>query len=259
MNRLFDKLNLRPGERRLVVLVAGVVFLVLNIWLVWPKFGELGRVQQRREVARKKLADFQAEIQRGQHYTNELKRLADQGAVVAQESQALELQREITQQAILSQVQTPRVDSTPRTTGGKTNAFFDEATCVVSFVAEEKQLVDFLFNLGARNSLIRVRNMVLQPDPPKHKLQGTITFVESFQKKSAPKLLASATPSATPAARPAPPAPRTNPPPKEVKIETKPAKEPSAPPKPPTEPAKPPKTTDVPKRQPPAPLQPPGK
>ena len=41
MKSLFDKLDLRPGERRLVVGVGIVVFIVLNLLFVFPNFGEL--------------------------------------------------------------------------------------------------------------------------------------------------------------------------------------------------------------------------
>jgi type II secretory pathway component PulM len=62
MTKFLDKLNLRPGERRLVVVVAIVVFLVLNVWLVWPSFGEWGRTEQRITDARKKVRQFQNEL-----------------------------------------------------------------------------------------------------------------------------------------------------------------------------------------------------
>jgi hypothetical protein len=37
--------------------------------------------------------------------------------------------------------------------------------------------VDFLYNLGIGSSLIRVRSFTLNPDPPRHKLQGNVTLV----------------------------------------------------------------------------------
>ena len=41
---IFDKLNLRPQERRLVVIVGMVLFVLINWWFVWPFFGEWGKV-----------------------------------------------------------------------------------------------------------------------------------------------------------------------------------------------------------------------
>ena len=42
MSSIFDKLNLRAGERRLVMGVALVVFLIINYFFVWTKFGAWG-------------------------------------------------------------------------------------------------------------------------------------------------------------------------------------------------------------------------
>ena len=44
-------MNLRPQERRLVVFVGIVFFVVLNIWLVWPHFGDWTKVSMDRERA----------------------------------------------------------------------------------------------------------------------------------------------------------------------------------------------------------------
>ena len=47
---LFDKLNLRPNERRLVIIVLIVVFIILNFIFVWPRFGDWGKIKARRNV-----------------------------------------------------------------------------------------------------------------------------------------------------------------------------------------------------------------
>jgi len=46
----------------------------------------------------------------------------------------------------------------------------------------EPQLVDFLYKLGNGSSLIRVRDLSLQPDPPRQKLAADIQLVASYQK-----------------------------------------------------------------------------
>ena len=51
MTSPLDRLNLRPFEKRLVVVVAVVVFLVINAWIVFPHFSDLGKVQQRGRAA----------------------------------------------------------------------------------------------------------------------------------------------------------------------------------------------------------------
>jgi hypothetical protein len=67
-----------------------------------------------------------------------------------------------------------------------TNAYFDEQAIVVSMTTAEKDLVAFLLALGAGNSMIRVRDMDLRPDPPQQRLIGSITLVASYQKKTPP-------------------------------------------------------------------------
>jgi hypothetical protein len=189
MSSLLDKLNLRPGERRLVVLVAITVFVVLNIWLVWPSFGEWGRTEKGILDARKKLRSYDQEVQRGPGYEKQRKELQNQGLYIGTEDGVAALQNEVISQAALSGVTLVRQNPITRTGGtGRTNTFFDEASMDITVNAGEKELVDFLYSLGARNSLIRVGMMNLGRDATGTKLQGGITLVESFQKKPPPKL-----------------------------------------------------------------------
>ena len=66
---------------------------------------------------------------------------------------------------------------------GKTNAFFDEQTVVISVNTGDKELVSFLYTIGSDNSMIRVRDLDLKPDTSGNKLQGSLTLVASFQRK----------------------------------------------------------------------------
>src|SRR5687767_10316774 len=99
MKSIFDKLNLRPQERRLVVGVGIVVFAVVNFWFIIPHFGDLGRMQNKKDYAEKELAKFKTELGKKAEYERELKRLESVGAYLPSEEQALELQREVYQQA----------------------------------------------------------------------------------------------------------------------------------------------------------------
>jgi len=209
MNSILDKLNLRPQERRLVVIVGLVVFVVLNIWMVWPQFGEVAVWEQRKRDAEKKLKTFKDELSRKPQYDKQLKDLESQGVYVASEEQALSLMKDAQSEALLANLKATRYDPSQRSVSTRTNAFFDEQTLVIIVDTGEKELVDFLYNMGARNSLIRVRAMSLRPDPTRMRLQGEITLVESFQKKK-PTVAATMLSSkpATPAAK------TTNTPPK---------------------------------------------
>ena len=42
--------------------------------------------------------------------------------------------------------------------------------------------MDFLYNLGSGNSLIRVRDLALHPNPPRQALSGNVKLVASYQK-----------------------------------------------------------------------------
>ena len=44
MQSFFDKYNLNAFERRLVVIVGLVVFLIINMALVWPQFADWGEI-----------------------------------------------------------------------------------------------------------------------------------------------------------------------------------------------------------------------
>ena len=75
MNSLFDKLNLRPNERRLVIGVALGVFIILNWIFVWPRFGDWGRLQKRQREADDLLRRFRAEVQNTAQYQRTLNEL----------------------------------------------------------------------------------------------------------------------------------------------------------------------------------------
>lgn len=186
MTSIFDKLNLKPGERRFVVFVALIAFIVVNALMVWPKFFEWNKVTAREKRANDELQQYRREVDNIKKYQLTLRELADKGAQVQTEQQASELQNTVRAQAQLSGVTINNYIPVTRGVGGKTNQFFDEQSATVQFSAEEKPLVDFLYNLGAGSSMIRVRNMTLNPElPNRYRLQGSITLVASFQ-RSAP-------------------------------------------------------------------------
>jgi hypothetical protein len=198
MTSILDKMNLRPQERRVVVIVSIVVFAVLNFVFVFPHFGDLEITKNRRNAAEKKLNDFRRELNRRPEYEKELKRLESAGQFIPSEAQALELQREVDQQARQSGVMVNRWDTTQRASSTKTNSFFDEQTVTIQMNSNETNLVDFLYNLGKGQSLTRVRSMTLRRDMTQTRLDGSITLVKSFQKKpptraTSPTTVASAT------------------------------------------------------------------
>jgi hypothetical protein len=181
MTSYLDRLNLRPFEKRLVVGVSAVLFVVLNAWFVVPHFSDLSQARERRLEALKKLERWQVEMDQKTKYEAGINKFRQEGLEVPAEDQQNQFAHVIQQ---FGRVTT------------QTNQFFLELTQPISVQSGEEQLVDFLYRLGSGNSLIRVRDLTLRPDAPRQQLSGTVKLVASYQKNSPKK----ATPTASPAA-----------------------------------------------------------
>jgi len=230
MTRLLDKLNLRPQERRLVIFVAVVVFVALNWFFVKPYFGELGRTQQRMRDSEVNIKKFKDEIAKKPLYQKQKDLLSQQGAQVSTEEIGTSLTREVDTKAGAASMNYSSLVLAPPVRDLKTNAFFAEQGVNLTFAnTGEPELVSFLYSLASEKSLIRVKSMILRPDPGRMKLGGTLTLVESYQKKQPVKATATVASSkaTTPKAAPTPPkatnppakpatAVKTNPPPKKT-------------------------------------------
>jgi len=185
MTNLFDKLNLRPQERRLVVIVGVVVFIAVNLAVVWPRIGDLGRWQQRKRDAEATLRRYEDEIRKNPTYAKQRADLKALGTQLPKGGEQRALQKEVEQQARMANVAVTSWSPERRgVTPGRTN-FFEEESLAIRVLTGEKELIDFLYNVGAEeSSLIRVRSLSLQPDGARHRLAGDITLVQSFQKSS---------------------------------------------------------------------------
>lgn len=183
MTSYLEKLNLRPNERRMVVIVALVVFVVLNIWFVWPRFGDWKIVRAQIEKARKTLETYQAEIAREPIYKAREKELGLSGSEIL--SKELDLQRMVQTAAGSAGVMLPRIDPRPRAATTATNQFYEHQVLSVDYLCGGKELIDFLVNIAAGNSLIRVKELNVHPDSSQTKLSGNILFVASYQMKPA--------------------------------------------------------------------------
>lgn len=211
MKEFFARLN--PTERRFVVGVGVVFFLVINIVWVWPHFGDWSNTRNRMDDASKKVGLFQGGTNLIPGLQKEIQKYMSQGQLVPPADQAVSFVRVIQNQAAQSGV-IPESMNAVRQSG--TNEYFMEQAENVTLQSSEKQLVDFLYNLGAgSNSLIRVKALSVQPDPPHQRLSTRVTLVASYQKKAigpAPASTAvkqpapSSTRSNAPAAKPGPPA-----------------------------------------------------
>jgi len=181
--------QLRPLERRLVVGGFVVLIVVLNWWFVWPHFSDWSHLQRRLDDARHKLELYQNTIAKTSSYEAQVKSLEKQGEFVAPEDQAINFMRTIQSQSAASGVGVVNYSRSIT----RTNEFFVELTQNINVIATDQQLVDFLYKLGSSASMIRVRDLELQPDPAHQHLNANIRLVASYQKMETTNHLKTAT------------------------------------------------------------------
>ena len=172
--------QLRPMERRLVVGVGVVFLVVLNAVFIWPHFSDWGNLEGRMAKAREELARNQAGTAQIPDLEKQVKTFASEGEFVAPEDQAINLMRTIQQQASGCGF---GIQSYSRSLMRTNDQFFIEQVQNINVSATEEQLVDFLYKLGSGGSMIRVRDLEMQPDPPRQHLVANIKLVASYQKK----------------------------------------------------------------------------
>ncbi|HUB87378.1 MAG TPA: hypothetical protein VMB22_05765 [Verrucomicrobiae bacterium] len=181
MKKYFEQL--RPGERRVAVGFLVIFFVVLNWWFVWPYYGSLGDLKTRGENARQQLTRWRAAIAQATNYEVEVSKLENQSGAVPMEDAGIDFMRAIQAQAGSAGV---LIGNYSRSQTRTNDAFFVEKLQTVSVTADDKQLVDFLYNIGNGPAMVRVRDLELQPDPARQHLEATIGFVASFQKNLNP-------------------------------------------------------------------------
>ncbi|HEX7862333.1 MAG TPA: hypothetical protein VF773_18495 [Verrucomicrobiae bacterium] len=176
---IFDKLNLRPQERRLVVIVGLIIFVLLNMWFVWPYFDDWGRV--RGEIARNRttLERYKREIEQKAKYEARQRELQSTGSEML--ASEVELQRVVQTQAAAAGVQLGRQTFVKAGGFGRTNQFFQEISLNIDINSGGKEIIDFLVGVAAQNAMIRVQNLDLRPTQNQTRLGGTITFVGNLQ------------------------------------------------------------------------------
>jgi Tfp pilus assembly protein PilO len=192
MIKFLDKLNLRPQEKRLVVLSLAALFVVLNLWLVWPHFGDARRIRRDLEQAEQTLKIYGDELARTNGYQLRLQALKSTGADVLPEDRANTLMSTIQNYILQNGVSSGGLSLVPRTTRGRTNEFFEEQALTLRLnPTGPEELVNFLVAVAGSELVIRVKELDLRRDPSETKLIGQMRLVASFEKKTPAK---SATP-----------------------------------------------------------------
>lgn len=182
MNALLDKMNLRPNEKRLIVAIFVGVFIVLNYWMIWPRFNDWSKTKDELAEARVKLLNYETKIANVDTFKAEIEDLKSQGSEVLPRSRVNQLTRLVDPEARKSGV-TIWQKRPQKSFGSGEGEFFDEeALQVVIKETGDKELIDFLINLGLGDTMIRVRDMTLKPNANNRKLEATLTLVASYEK-----------------------------------------------------------------------------
>jgi hypothetical protein len=181
MKKYFSQL--RPLERRLVVGVGVVLFIVLNLVFVEPHFSDWSDLRGQLNKTNDELARDQKMVTQTPALQAQVKSFESAGEIVAPEDQAINFTRTIQSQSSQSGVQ---LQNASRQITRTNDVFFIEQIQNINVLATEPQLVDFLYKLGSGASMIRVRDLDLQPDQPRQKLSANIRLVASYQKNPTP-------------------------------------------------------------------------
>jgi len=174
--------QLRPLERRMAVGVMVVVFIVLNWIFIWPHHSDWENLQTRQKNARVSLQLYQTAISQSANFDALVKKFASEGESVAPEDQTIDMMRTINSQSAQSGVTINNYSGSMM----RTNEFFTERTRNITVFGNDAQLVDFLYKLGNDASMVRVRDLELQPDATKLHLTANIRLIASYQKNPKP-------------------------------------------------------------------------
>lgn len=177
MNKYFA--NLRPLERRLVVGVGVALLIILNWAFVWPHFADAGNYQNRLDGATRKLKSWHAAVDQIPDLQKQLKKYEGDGLFVPPEDQGISFIRTVQEYSMKGGVV---LQTAGRLTSNTNDAFYIRQVQNINVIAPEENLVNFLYELGSDKSMIRVRDLTLQPDPPRQRLAADIQLVASYQK-----------------------------------------------------------------------------
>jgi hypothetical protein len=198
MKRFWEQLQ--PTERRWVAVIGVIVFLVLNYIFIWPHFSDWSRAEARMKKAHDLMNLYQAELKNTSTYEKKIKELqSDGGPAVDDDDQAIDLVRFYTSRANSNEVQ---IINNSRAVTSTNDPFFVNHEMQLNVQGREPQLVNFLYSLGAGNSIVRVRALSLRPDGPHQQINANISIVASYAKR-APARAPTTSPSPAPATAPA--------------------------------------------------------
>ena len=179
MKRFWEQL--KPGERRWVAAIGLVFFLVLNWLFIWPHFSDWGRANVRMKKAHDLIDQYNAELKNKPSYEAKIKTLqSDSGSDIMAEEQAIDLIRFYNSRASSNDVQ---IINNSRPVNRTNDPFFVDHEMQLRVKGRESAIVNFLYSLGAGNSIVRVRALSLRPDSAHQQINANISIVASYAKK----------------------------------------------------------------------------
>jgi hypothetical protein len=182
MKKYFEQL--KPMERRLAVGVIVALILVLNYVYIWPHFGDWGKLDGQIQQDKQQLKLYQDTVAQTATYQRLLQKFEKEGSVVAPANQAINFMRTVSIQSGATGV---IIGSSSPSMTRTNDVFFVEQVQNINVVATDDQLVNFLYRLANDASMIRVRDLELQPDGPRQHLEADIQLVASYQKNGLKK------------------------------------------------------------------------
>jgi hypothetical protein len=169
--------QLKPQERRAVAAVGIVFFLVLNYFMVWPRFKEWNLNKARMLKAEQNIRTYQAELVHKDEYAHRIQNFDSD--TVQLEDQDTHFENFILDRALENHV-TRENESPMRKTPFE---FFVEKQVTLQTLSSEPGLVNFLYSLGSSNSMMRVKSLIVHPaDLNRYQLHADIVIVASYQK-----------------------------------------------------------------------------
>ncbi len=193
MTNLLDRLGLKPHEKRVVVVVSAVVFLVLNYLFVWPRLGDYRTLLARTEEAEDKRELFDLNADKLTNLTNRVQQLERGGAGSLKHDQGSQFLSAIQTEASKAMLNIMQTRNLPPLSGHySTNDFVEDRVIMINFNAADSNLVDFLYAFSLPKSSLRVQSFDIGPEAPaQQRLSGSLTLVGSIDRPPATKSAAS--------------------------------------------------------------------
>lgn len=186
---ILDQLNMSPQEKRVVVGGSVLLFLVLNLWFVWPHYGELGETRDRLQHAETTLTRYQLEVAQLPTRQEQLNQFEKQGALVLAEEQFNTVINEIVRLARKSKLNYEPPEADDRSENEDPDSMLQKRKVTLKFnPSSTEALIEFLIALPSSELAIRVLDLSIAPNRtrphPGTMLAGSMTLVASFQKNA---------------------------------------------------------------------------